>query len=362
MKKGLFLVVLSAVFFTSSLFAEAETAEAVPQKEEAPSEAVKTEPQAEPVAEAAPSEEAKPEEKSGTKTEPQQEEKAEMQSAPESKIEVELVRDAEDSGKELVFSARSLDKMTWSEAQDFCKNLDFYGEEWRLPNIDELRELMRNCPATEPGGSCRVSEEGNCLAGNCSTPKDSCTCERKLKNRGFYSMLGDADYIGLWSSSTLSNDDKKAWGAVFFSGMIGSVGKDAKLYARCVHNSKSNSTDSGDDIYKILPDGKAKHEQALGDDVINEYTGKKMDDFLQCIARGILEDRGFTHGWISLDYIIAPTGEVTSSFVQMSTVGNLDIENCIAKKIREIKFPAPKRASTVFANYSLKFKVKRRKK
>ena len=47
-------------------------------------------------------------------------------------------------------------------------------------------------------------------------------------------MFGDADYIGLWSGSALSNDDKKAWGAVFYSGMIGSVSKESKLYARCI--------------------------------------------------------------------------------------------------------------------------------
>ncbi|MBR4489563.1 hypothetical protein IKP13_02915, partial [bacterium] len=74
---------------------------------------------------------------------------AQAYSAAEGGIEI-----VENDGN-FIFSARSLTKMTWKEAQDYCRKLDFWGETWRLPNVDELRELMRNCPATEPGGSCR---------------------------------------------------------------------------------------------------------------------------------------------------------------------------------------------------------------
>ena len=268
-----------------------------------------------------------------------------------------------DEGR-FIFSARSLDKMTWNEAQDYCRKLDSWGETWRLPNIDELRELVRNCPATEPGGSCKVSEEGNCLAGNCSTPKDSCTCERKPKNRGFYSMFGDADYIGLWSSSTLSSDEKKAWGAVFFSGMIGSVGKDAKLYARCVARSDQNFlTEENDKDKTDKKDEKAdkKLESGLSDKDINEQFDKKMKDISHCIYEGSRVDKDMAHGRVTIDYAVSPTGEVIYSGVQMSTFGNLTIENCIAAKVKEMKFPATKNGSTVWAAHSIIFSVKRKK-
>ena len=231
MRKILFLMFLTVVFFTAALFAEAE------QTAEKPAEEAKTEevaePQSEPQPEAAG--ETKPEEAAEQKSEEaKSEEVAEAQNESNANVEIEVVDE-----ENFIFSARSLEKMTWNEAVDYCKNLNYGGDSWRLPNIDELRQLIRNCNATEPGGSCRVSEEGNCLAGNCSAPKESCTCERKPKNRGYYSMFGDADYIGLWSSSALPDDDKKAWGAVFYSGMIGSVGKNSKLYARCVSSFKS---------------------------------------------------------------------------------------------------------------------------
>ena len=358
------LTAVSAIFFTVSLFAEAE------KTDEKPDEEVKTEESAET------KEEAKPEENTGDKAEPQQEEKVEMQSEPEGKVEVELVRDAEDPGRELVFSARSLDKMTWSEAQDFCKSLSFYGEEWRLPNIDELRELVRNCPATEPGGSCKVSEEGNCLAGNCSAPKDSCTCERKPKNRGFYSMFGDADYIGLWSSSTLSNDDKKAWGAVFFSGMIGSLGKDAKLYARCVHNAKSGSgIKNGEKTENIelenngiVSVGEKGGRAVVSGKVdknkfdIDKYIDEKNSDISHCVYRGLKEDKDLSHGMVAIDFMIAETGEVVYSNVKMSTTGNLTVENCIAETIKKVKFPALEKDTTIYVNERFRFHAIRRKK
>ena len=351
MKKSLFLVFLSAAFLTAALFAEGEPAEAAPQKAEAPSEEAKVDENAEPQSVSA-------QEKDG---ELKAEEAAAIQSASSSEVvEIEVVENAEN----FIFSARSLDKMTWKEAQDYCRKLDFWGETWRLPNIDELRELVRNCPATEPGGSCRVSDEGNCLAGNCSTPKDSCTCERKPKNRGFYSMFGDADYIGLWSSSTLSNDEKKAWGAVFFSGMIGSVGKDAKLYARCVARSDQNFlTEENDKDKADKKDEKAdkKLESGLSDKDINEQFDKKMKDISHCIYEGSRVDKDMAHGRVTIDYAVSPAGEVIYSGVQMSTFGNLTIENCIAAKVKEMKFPAPKNGSTVWAAHSILFSVKRKK-
>ena len=369
MKKSLFLVLLSAAFLTAALFADEEPAQTAPQKEETPSAEMKAESQNEPAAVEAAPQEAKVEENA----EPQSEsapakdneleagEAAAIQSESSSEVvEIEVV---ENEGK-FIFSARSLDKMTWSEAQDYCKKLDSWGETWRLPNIDELRELVRNCPATESGGSCRVSEEGNCIAGNCSSPKNSCTCERKPKNRGFYSMFGDADYIGLWSGTTLSDDDKKAWGTVFYSGMIGSVGKEAKLYARCVARSDQNFlTEEKDKNKTDKKDEKAdkKLESGLSDKDINEQFDKKMKDFSLCIYKGSREDKDMTHGRVTIDYIISPTGEVIYSGVQMSTFGNLTVENCVANMVKEMKFPAPKHGATVSAAHSILFFVKRNK-
>ena len=89
----------------------------------------------------------------------------------------------------LQWSSRSPEKMDWHGALNYCKNVSDGGfKDWRLPNIDELRESIENCSKTEVGGECRVSGKNGCLSSECRNPKDSCACERK--NKSVYSGFG----------------------------------------------------------------------------------------------------------------------------------------------------------------------------
>ena len=138
----------------------------------------------------------------------------------------------------LEWSKRSRNEMNWNEAKQYCANLTEGGySDWRLPNIDELRTTIKNCPKTEPGGECKVSEKNGCLSsqqcGNARS-KDSCGCEYKKNNGGYYSKLGDHDGVYLWSSSTLVGSANRAWAVDFDDGGVSNLYKTNNYDVRCV--------------------------------------------------------------------------------------------------------------------------------
>lgn len=124
----------------------------------------------------------------------------------------------------LNWSDASSYSMTWDEAITYCENLG-----GRLPTISELRTLIQNCPATETGGECGVTD--SCLSSaDCWT--DPCGgCEED--ETGKYSVFGDTYYF--WSSSELSDLAIYAWRVFFLNGSVYSSLKNASYDVRCVH-------------------------------------------------------------------------------------------------------------------------------
>jgi len=115
-------------------------------------------------------------------------------------------------------------KMFWSEAVDYCDNLNECGiSDWHLPTISELRTLIQNRPKTEPDGKCGVTD--NCLSYDDCYDSDSCSA-MDFYGDGRFSKLGDTDWF--WSSSERSGnpDSVSAWGVDFDSGSLKAYNKD----------------------------------------------------------------------------------------------------------------------------------------
>lgn len=144
-----------------------------------------------------------------------------------SRQEASALPSATETNSSLYWSEKAPKKMNLNEAQGYCSRLKEGGNSgWRLPSIDELRMLIRNCSATQSSGSCKVSENNGCLASKCL--QGSCQC---VSNKtGKYSIFGDTEY--LWSSSLKSND--RAYLVDFSRGGISSQYIGNSYSVRCV--------------------------------------------------------------------------------------------------------------------------------
>ncbi|MBR4532899.1 DUF1566 domain-containing protein [bacterium] len=156
----------------------------------------------------------------------------------EAESKIGKLKTKKEDRKSLQWSEKSQNAMNWNEAKQYCANLNEGGySDWRLPNIDELRTIIKNCPKTETGGECKVSEKNGCLSySQCGNgyKSGSCYCDSRRNNGGYYSKLGDDDNVYLWSSSTRSDNTSYAWRVDFYYGGVSYNDKGYKIIVRCV--------------------------------------------------------------------------------------------------------------------------------
>ena len=145
--------------------------------------------------------------------------------------------------------------MNWEEAAAYCENLSVCGyTDWRLPNIDELRQLVKNCPKIKPSGGCMISEdnmlsymdakEAGAWEGVCEGEWEAgcddgaCVCSRSdyPEIPGYFSEIEDSN-IELWSSSAVSDEADKVWNLRFnLSNSVDIIAEDTQRtsFVRCV--------------------------------------------------------------------------------------------------------------------------------
>ncbi|HRQ69843.1 MAG TPA: DUF1566 domain-containing protein [bacterium] len=129
------------------------------------------------------------------------------------------------------WSKKASEEMTWNDAIKYCENLKEDGySDWRLPTISELRTLIKNCPATETGGECKVAD--SCLSyKNCRN--DACKGCLSVSD-GRYSKFGDTEWF--WSSSEPLDLDNYAWQLNFDNGRTSYSAKRYVSNVRCIKN------------------------------------------------------------------------------------------------------------------------------
>ena len=127
-------------------------------------------------------------------------------------------------------------RKVWDAAVSYCDNLDLAGHnDWRLPNIDELRMLIVGCPATEAGGSCEVTDgcDTNCpgAEGIC---REGCAIGEGPFDGCYMPLLLEDNCFAYWSSSVDASDISRAWRLHFDRTSMYPDHMYGDYYVRCV--------------------------------------------------------------------------------------------------------------------------------
>ena len=108
----------------------------------------------------------------------------------------------------------SYDYVDWSEALDYCDELDHDGyDDWRLPDIDELRSIVAGCPLIETGGACPIHDGSGQSQWTMSCDgTDACGVMEGPGASGCFNKPDLPNNCGPWWSSSADADDSSyAW-------------------------------------------------------------------------------------------------------------------------------------------------------
>ena len=144
-----------------------------------------------------------------------------------------------------------------------CNALSLSGTGWRLPNVTELRSLMRGCQALRAGGACAVNDScpacglaagQECLGSACfdSANCDPFACSDDGGLTGCYwsgSLKGNCG--AFWSSSSYANDTGQAFSLDFKLGQLANAAKGGSAAVRCVREKPLFDGDVDPDIDPI---------------------------------------------------------------------------------------------------------------
>jgi len=118
----------------------------------------------------------------------------------------------------------------------YCNNLELDGGGWSLPNISQLRTLVKGCDAIEPGGICKVTTSctSEIVADGCWS---TATCGGTACNVTGCVMNGNLSgpCDNYWSSTHAGNPDyHNYWVLGFGYASIFEMGYQEPYYIRCV--------------------------------------------------------------------------------------------------------------------------------
>ena len=103
----------------------------------------------------------------------------------------------------------------------------------------------------------------------------------------------------------------------------------------------------------VMP-GQAQVRGSLDAEIIRRVIRRHMNEVKFCYEPELVRRSGLA-GRMSVQFVISPFGQVTSSVMQNSTMGNVRVEKCVVDAVKRWEFPKPMGRGSVTVSYPFNF-------
>ena len=100
--------------------------------------------------------------------------------------------------------------------------------------------------------------------------------------------------------------------------------------------------------------GRTRVVGGLSQEVVGRYIKRYWAQFKYCYERELSKDPNL-YGKVTITFTIAGNGRVSEAQVIQTTMHNANVEECVLRVVRRIRFPQPKGGGQVIVTYPFMF-------
>ena len=93
---------------------------------------------------------------------------------------------------------------------------------------------------------------------------------------------------------------------------------------------------------------------SLDKEIIRRVVRLHMNEVKYCYDQELVRKAGI-EGRLSVQFVISPFGQVLSSVMQSSTMGNVHVEKCVVDAVKRWEFPKPVGGGIAIVSYPFNF-------
>ena len=94
---------------------------------------------------------------------------------------------------------------------------------------------------------------------------------------------------------------------------------------------------------------------ALDKSLIQQVVKRHLSQIQYCYERSLSSEGPSLQGKVTVKFVVAKDGSVSTANIKSSTVNNERLESCVAGRFLRMKFPAPKGGGIVIVSYPFVF-------